>query len=99
MHEHQLNLIMKQIVQEMVVDGYHYILILKKLQVQNKNIFSLVNNIILSFISCFFLAYKTQTACEQATTNRYQYKWGCKSYTRFFFLLDILMIFCLLSTS
>ena len=70
---HQQNLIMQQIVQQMVVNGYYYIPILKKLQVKinfkEKDRFP-------PFIS--FLGYTTKQTCEQASSNQYQYKWARK---------------------
>jgi len=71
----------------MVVNGYYYIPILKKLQVR---IFFKEKDLFSSFT--FLLGYTSQAACEQATTDQYQYKWGRK-YNRFFNKKKIINLF------
>jgi len=71
-NEHHQNIIMKQIVQEIMVDGYQSIPILKKLQVRAY--------LLIFKIPYLLLAYTTKAACEAASTSQYQYKWARKYY-------------------
>jgi hypothetical protein len=71
-NEKHRNITMKLIVQEIMVDGWKSIPILKKLQVR------IYLHTLNSSFKILLLGYTNKDACEAASTSRYKYKWARK---------------------